>query len=77
MPGLTLKTEQLQRLCGIDRLLCQAVLDTLVETGFLTLRPDGTYARSRDTDVSRARPAKATLEAHILDSTTRLGRRAS
>jgi hypothetical protein len=77
MPGLTLKTEQVQRLCGIDRILCQAVLDTLVESGFLAQRPDGTYARSRDTDLTRARPAKATLDGHLLDPTARLRRRAS
>ena len=62
MPGLTLKSEQLQRLCGVDGKACQEVLDTLVELGFLAVRPDGAYARSRDTDTSRARPAKATLE---------------
>jgi hypothetical protein len=65
MPGLMLKSEQLQRLCGVDRPACQAVLESLVESGFLAVRSDGSYARSRDTDVSRARPAKATLESRV------------
>jgi hypothetical protein len=61
MPGLTLKPAQVQRLCGVDALACRAVLDALVETGFLTARLDGSYARTKNADVSRLRPAKATL----------------
>ena len=75
MPGLSLKCEQVQRLCGIDRVVCQAVLETLVENGFLARRSDGSYARSGDNDISRARPAKATLESSQLAAHMR--RRAS
>jgi hypothetical protein len=35
MPGLRLTCEQAQRLCGADRLLCQRVLDMLVDVTFL------------------------------------------
>jgi hypothetical protein len=48
MPGLTLKSEQVQRLCGIDDTSCTMVLDALVDAGFLTRRADGSYLRSRD-----------------------------
>jgi DNA-binding GntR family transcriptional regulator len=60
MPGLRLTLEQAQRLCGVDRTLCQQVLDQLVGEGFLDVRPDGTYARPTD-DTSRARVVKAEL----------------
>ena len=48
MPGLRLKAEQVQRLCGIERTMCQIVLDTLVETNFLCMKSDGAYARLMD-----------------------------
>ena len=62
MPGLTLRPEQVQRLCGVDDAACQTVLETLVEIGFLSKRSDGAYARHRNPDISRARQAKAGLE---------------
>jgi hypothetical protein len=48
MPGLRLKREQVQRLCGLERTVCQRALDTLVKTSFLYLQADGTYARLTD-----------------------------
>jgi hypothetical protein len=45
MPGLRLKLEQVQRLCGIERTICQTVLDALVSAEFLCVKPDGHYAR--------------------------------
>ena len=45
MPGLRLKLEQVQRLCGVERALCKHVLDTLVDGEFLCVKPDGAYAR--------------------------------
>jgi len=45
MPGLRLKSGQVQRLCGVERELCKHILDALVELKFLCLRSDGTYAR--------------------------------
>ena len=62
MPGLSLRPEQVQRLCGVDGTLCESVLEALVETGFLSRRPDGAYGRYRNPDISRARQAKAGLE---------------
>jgi hypothetical protein len=55
MPGLRLKREQVQRLCGLERTVCQRALDTLVETRFLYLQADGTYARLTD-EVDGPRP---------------------
>ena len=62
MPGLTLRPEQVQRLCGVDGTLCESVLQALVESGFLSRRPDGAYGRYSSPDVSRARQAKAGLQ---------------
>jgi hypothetical protein len=75
MPGLRLTAEQVQRLCGIERTMCQIVLDTLVETNFLRLKSDGTYARAMDGEKPRPRPAKAELEAKILGTAPRTRRR--
>ena len=62
MPGLTLKPEQVQRLCGVDSALCVSVLEALVESGFLSRRADGAYGRHRNPDIARLRPVKAALE---------------
>lgn len=47
-PGLHLTAEQAQRLCGVDRMVCQRVLDTLVDMKFLCVKPNGAYARLTD-----------------------------
>ena len=61
MPGLALKPQQVQRLCGVDEAACQLVLDALVAAGFLAARGDGAYARVTGDEVSRLRAAKANL----------------
>jgi hypothetical protein len=48
MPGLRLRFEQVQRLCGVDEAICKRVLDSLVEGEFLCVKPDGAYARRSD-----------------------------
>ena len=48
MPGLRLTGDQVQRLCGVERVLCQRALDTLVATRFLCRKPDGAYQRVTD-----------------------------
>ena len=48
MPGLRLKLEQVHRLFGVERLLCQRVLDALVDAKFLHANADGTYSRLTD-----------------------------
>ena len=45
MPGLRLTPEQVQRLCGIERMICQLVLNELVDAKFLCVKVDGRYAR--------------------------------
>jgi hypothetical protein len=65
MPGLSLTPEQVQRLCGVDTMLCETVLEALVESGFLTRRSDGAYGRYRSQDISRGRQAKATLGSDV------------
>jgi hypothetical protein len=61
MPGMTLRLEQVVRLCGVEPSTCKQVLDALVETRFLCLRPNGAYARVSELSV-RPRPAKASLD---------------
>ena len=61
MPGLRLKLEQMQRLCGVERTLCQLVLDSLVDEKFLCVKPDGAYARLTDGEPLHPHPAKADL----------------
>jgi hypothetical protein len=63
MPGLRLKPEQVQRLCGIERTMCQLALDSLLESNFLCLKPDGAYARATDgADHQHPHPVKAHVE---------------
>ena len=59
MPGLRLKPEQVQRLCGVDGTMCQLVLDALVDEKFLCVKSDGQYARF--TSGHHPHPAKADL----------------
>jgi hypothetical protein len=65
MPGLALRPEQIERLCGVDTALCESVLTTLVESGFLSRRADGAYGRHRNPDIARLRLAKASLEPSV------------
>jgi hypothetical protein len=48
MPGLHLTPNEIERLCRIERTICQAVLDSLVRDRFLTATSDGTYRRATD-----------------------------
>ena len=61
MPGLRLKPEQVQRLCGVERTICQMVLDVLVDEKFLCVKSDGHYARLTDATIQRPQPATADL----------------
>jgi hypothetical protein len=48
MPDMSLRSEQVQRLCGIEGALCQEALDALVDAKFLRVRSDGSYVRDAD-----------------------------
>jgi hypothetical protein len=63
MPGLRLNIAQVRRLCGVDEILCQNVLDALVDVKFLRVNVDGTYARLGDGETGRRTPARADLSA--------------
>jgi hypothetical protein len=71
MPGMNLTVEQVQRLCGIERSMCEAVLDSLVRTLFLCLKSDGTYARLTEGSAPLPRPVKAALHPTALVPTAR------
>jgi hypothetical protein len=46
MPGLRLTLKQGQRLWSIDAVTCQELLDSLIETRYLVLTPEGMYCRA-------------------------------
>jgi len=48
MPDMSLRSEQVQRLCGIEGVLCKEALDALVAAKFLRVRSDGSYVRGAD-----------------------------
>jgi hypothetical protein len=62
MPGMRLKLEQVQRLCSIERSMCKAALDSLVDANFLCVKSDGCYARSADGKVPGQRPSRGDLD---------------
>jgi hypothetical protein len=62
--GLRLKPEQVQRLCGIERTMCQLVLDSLLESNFLRLTSDGAYARATD-GADHPHPHSHPVKAHL------------
>ena len=61
MPGLRLKPEQVRRLCGVERTICQLALDSLVDAKFLCVNSDGIYGRLSDGEVFRPGAAKADI----------------
>ena len=61
LPRLTVTLAQAQRLWGIDEAMARRVLDSYVETGYLTLTPDGHYRRS---DYASAAALSTTAKAH-------------
>jgi hypothetical protein len=54
MPGMRLTPEQVERLSGVDRAVCQGVLDDLVRAKFLNC-VNGSYGRRSDTSTSESR----------------------
>jgi hypothetical protein len=62
MPGLSLKADQVRRLCGVDRAACEAALGALVDAKFLCVRSDGSYARVSDGIIVAQRAVKVALQ---------------
>ena len=69
MPGLRLSVAQIERLCGVDRIVCQAVLDALVDARILRVNPDGTYARLTDGPRRHRRRSTSSLTSNAVGST--------
>jgi hypothetical protein len=65
MPGMSLTTMQVQRLCGVEAPACIKALNALVRDRFLWLKENGTYARVAEGATPRPRPAKADLRSRI------------
>jgi hypothetical protein len=55
MPGLRLTTKQAQRLWGLERDICDALLGALVDAKFLSQTRDGSFVR-----LDGARPTRLT-----------------
>lgn len=72
MPGMKLRIEQVQRLCGIEQTMCKLVLEALVKANFLSLKSDGTYVRLTEGDLTVPRhSAKAALRSMLPVMTVR------
>ena len=54
MPGLRLTPAQAQRLWGLDRAACDALLGALVDSKFLFRTRDGAFVRSEYTRAARS-----------------------
>jgi hypothetical protein len=66
MPGLRLTLDQAQRLCGVERAVCQMALDALVDERFLYVKPGGRYARLTEGALpQRAHPARSDLHERL------------
>jgi predicted kinase len=61
MPDMRLTLEQVQRLSGVDREVCERVLEDLVRAKFISQGRDGNYARYREGDPSRLRPTSSSV----------------
>jgi hypothetical protein len=55
MPELRLTVDEAQRFFGVERALCQTVLDTLVQRNVLCLKANGAYARPTAGPLAHAR----------------------
>jgi len=66
MPGMRLTAEQVQRLCGLERTVCQIVLEALVDVQFLRVSGDGHYARYGEMSQRRAVEADLRSEPRAL-----------
>jgi DNA-binding GntR family transcriptional regulator len=53
MPGMRLSLEQVRRLCGIDRSVCQSALADLVKSGVLVVATDGAFLRASERSTIR------------------------
>lgn len=52
MPGMRLTPEQVERLSGVDRVVCRCVLDDLVRSKFLNRLSNGSYGRVSETSIT-------------------------
>ena len=59
MPGLRLTRAQAQRLWGLDRDVCDALMGALVDAKFLSQTRDGSFIR-----MDGARPTRVSLGKH-------------
>ncbi len=59
MPGMCLTPGEVERLSGVDRVVCKCVLDDLVRAKFLSALPNGSYSRMSDASMSESNSLNA------------------
>jgi len=64
MPGLSLTAAQARRLFSLDRECCDAVLGSLIDSGFLRCSADGRFCRAACGDVRHWRSRQEIAEPH-------------
>jgi hypothetical protein len=52
MPGMKLSHAQVRRLCGLSDACCDAALRSLVASGFLARRRDGSFLRNNGDEIA-------------------------
>jgi len=62
MPGMRLTPEQVERLSGVDRAVCQCVLEDLVRAKFLNHLPNGSYGKVSETSITESRSLHGELK---------------
>ncbi len=72
MPGMSLTLGQIVRLSGIERTVCEGVLNALVEAKFLALKSDGRYARCTE-EAAQLPTAEARLRDYLPPRVRRAG----
>ena len=73
MPGLWLTAEQVRRLCGIEQLICDLVLQDLVDAKFLCVKPSGHYARLTEGHLAVPNPVEVDRRTLVLERTKCFG----
>jgi hypothetical protein len=73
MPGMRLTPEQVERLSGVDRAVCQDVLEDLVRAKFLDRLSNGSYGKASETSITESRSLNGEAQAARAWRTRRAG----
>lgn len=73
MPRMRLTPEQVERLSGVDRAVCQDVLEDLVRAKFLNRLSNGSYGKVSETSITESRCLNGEAQAARAWRTRRAG----